>query len=70
MLPFLSLIIYPLLVKKYHNLICALLFLRFVTFASEADARVALQAIKNKRFNGNAIKARLKTETLNKSYFR
>ena len=43
---------------------------RFVTFVTEADARSALALIKNKQFNGNTIKARLKTEIMKKSYFR
>lgn len=47
-----------------------MIILRFVTFVTEADARTALALIKNKQFNGNTIKARLKTETMNKSYFR
>jgi hypothetical protein len=41
-----------------------------VTFSSEADAQGALVAIKNRKFNGNSIKARLKTEIAKKSYFR
>jgi hypothetical protein len=41
----------------------------FVTFSSEAHAQAALVVIKNRKFNGNIIKARLKTETANKSYF-
>ena len=44
--------------------------IRFVTFNSEEDARLALLAIKSKKFNGNTIKARLKTETAKKSYFK
>jgi hypothetical protein len=44
--------------------------IRFVTFNSEADARQAVYAIRNKRFNGNPIKARLKTETMNRAFYR
>lgn len=58
---------------QLHTLMCLnvpMKLNRFVTFATEADARSALALIKNKQFNGNTIKARLKTETMNKSYFR
>lgn len=37
---------------------------RFVTFESESDARLALQAISNTEINGKKVKARLKTESM------
>jgi hypothetical protein len=42
----------------------------FVTFASEADARKALEFIRNRKFRGATVKARLKTESLNKAFFK
>ena len=56
----------PTSLKFSHKIIT----FRFVTFVTESDARTALALIKNKQFNGSTIKARLKTETMNKSYFR
>jgi hypothetical protein len=38
----------------------------FVTFASEADARLALQAISFSEIGGIKVKARLKTESMAK----
>lgn len=41
----------------------------FVTFTSEAEARTALEAIRHSKFEDKQIKARLKTESLQKSYY-
>lgn len=43
---------------------------RFVTFASEVDAKAALSAIKGEKFEGQPIHARLKTESALKSFYR
>ena len=37
--------------------------IRFVTFATEVEARAALSAIANAKFENTKIKARLKTES-------
>ena len=42
----------------------------FVSFATEAEARQALESIRTVKFNGKTLKARLKTESANKAYFR
>eukprot|EP00602_Paraphysomonas_sp_CaronLab_P003247 CAMPEP_0185018616 /NCGR_PEP_ID=MMETSP1103-20130426/1276_1 /TAXON_ID=36769 /ORGANISM="Paraphysomonas bandaiensis, Strain Caron Lab Isolate" /LENGTH=707 /DNA_ID=CAMNT_0027548481 /DNA_START=160 /DNA_END=2280 /DNA_ORIENTATION=- len=41
----------------------------FVTFASESDARVALTNIRGAKLGGQPIRARLKTESMNKSFY-
>ena len=41
----------------------------FVSFASEGDARAALLAIRNARFLDKPVRARLKTESLIKSFY-
>ncbi len=41
---------------------------RFVTFAAEADARLALDKIKNASLGGKPLRARLKTESLVRTY--
>lgn len=41
----------------------------FVIFATEQDARLALSCIRNSKINDVPVRARLKTESLNKSYF-
>jgi hypothetical protein len=41
----------------------------FVIFASEQEARLALSCIRNSKLNDMPVRARLKTESLNKSYF-
>ena len=41
----------------------------FVTFATEDDAKTALQAITGKTFNDKPVKGRLKQESLKKSFF-
>jgi len=41
----------------------------FVTFATEADARVALINIRNSKLGGQPVKARLKTEYTTKSFY-
>lgn len=41
----------------------------FVSFASEEDTRKALACVRSSRFNGAPVKARLKTESLNKAYY-
>ena len=45
------------------------MFHRFVTFATEADARVALINIRNSKLGGQPVKARLKTEYTTKSFY-
>ena len=42
---------------------------RFVIFSSEADARLGLEHIRNAVLDGKALKARLKTESLTKSFY-
>ncbi len=50
--------------------VIVMFFFRFVTFASEENAKTALAVIKDCKYNDKAIKARLKTESSVKSYFR
>jgi hypothetical protein len=45
-------------------------FRRFVTFSSEENAKTALSAIKDCKYNDKVIRARLKTESSMKSYFK
>ena len=42
----------------------------FVAFSSESDARSALQATRESKFDGKPVRCRLKTESVAKSYFR
>lgn len=43
----------------------------FITFSTEVDARIALETLRarNTHFNDKPVRARLKTESLNKSYY-
>lgn len=41
----------------------------FVTFASEEEARAALLNIRSSQLSGKPVRARLKTESISKSYY-
>ncbi len=41
----------------------------FVSFASEESAKLALQAIRDCKYNGHPVRARLKTESSMKSFY-
>lgn len=58
------------LINWYYFLLGPSYCCRFVSFRSESEAKAALLAIKDCRFEGKPIRARLKTESALKSYYR